>query len=129
MPALANPLATLGAVTGAELVGAAGRNVGNDMQRLAIDPQTGQILGYVNQNDRPSPELVGFSTPTIIPDRSNNGEGLGQAIGAVLGAGIGNAANEAVIDLNYNPTGIEMKLGEPKLKLQEERVIKPKGGG
>ena len=129
LPALANPLATLGAVTGAELVGAAGRNVGSDMQRLAIDPQTGQILGYVNQNDSPSPELVGFSTPTIIPDRSNNGEGLGQAIGAVLGAGIGNAANEAVIDLNYNPTGIEMKLGEPKLKLQEKRVIKPKGGG
>lgn len=130
LPALANPLATAGAVAGAGLLGAAGRNVGSDMQRLAIDPETGQILGYVNQNNKPSPELVGFSTPTVIPDQSNNGEGLGQAIGTVLGAGVGNAANNAVVDLNYNPTGVEMKLGEPKFKLiKDYKAIKPKGGG
>lgn len=130
LPALANPLATAGAVTGAGLLGAAGRNVGSDMQRLAIDPETGQILGYVNQNNKPSPELVGFSTPTVIPDQSNNGEGLGQAIGTVLGAGIGNAANNAIVDLNYNPTGVEMKLGEPKFKLiKDYKSVKPKGGG
>ena len=133
--ALANPVATLGAIGGGIVGASLGRNVGSDMKRAVLD-NNGNLVGYQGTNSRNVGSHTNISTPSITPDRSNDGEIIGGTIGAIAGSavpGVIESLGGISVDPRYNPTGVEMRIKEPVLKeikpKKDWRIIKPKGGG
>ena len=121
--ALANPVATLGAIGGGIVGASLGRNVGSDMKRAVLD-NNGNLVGYQGTNSRNVGSHTNISTPSITPDRSNDGEIIGGTIGAIAGSavpGVIESLGGISVDPRYNPTGVEMRIKEPVLK-----EIKPK---
>lgn len=134
--AVTNPLTTIGSMVGASVLGNVGERIGSDMRNYEVDPNTGMArrdsLGkgfYVNKNNEPATDITGTNIPSVKPDYAPEGRATGTAIGSVLGGLLGGKAGDLRLsfDRNYNPTGIEMKLPEPRMKEIIPKKSNPSG--
>lgn len=113
--ALANPIATAGAVAGGYAGATAGRQIGEDWS-WRNRREDGTLGGWHNQNPYLYQSETGAEIPLVNPDKSTQGTALGAAIGSVLGGAVTKGLADTVEpDFRHNPSGIEQRV-RPEVK-------------